>query len=285
MPLSSVYVFRPMTTVLPRMSLNLSTGGLTQSSTHPVCKGATAIGGSPASFPVTRKWEYVVNRWLPFSAGYTTAVKPSSRIYDSHIHAHGSHAETPAMRSVVVSGEGSDACVGAGRDVGVVATLHAAKSDAPPRTAPKAYASRSSRRRVNRSFLTPARSCAECASVAMAGMWCAAHDGSAFADTARRRVLPARPGVSLVLHCIRMPAKNPRVNVVLERPIYDALGRLARRDGTTLSTKARDLLREALETYEDLGLAEMAEERLRTLEVSKLMSHAEVWKNPPGRKR
>ncbi len=82
-----------------------------------------------------------------------------------------------------------------------------------------------------------------------------------------------------------MPAKNPRVNVVLERPIYDALGRLARRDGTTLSTKARDLLREALETYEDLGLAEMAEERLRTLEVSKLMSHAEVWKNPPGRKR
>ncbi len=72
---------------------------------------------------------------------------------------------------------------------------------------------------------------------------------------------------------------------MLERPIYDALGRLARRDGTTLSTKARDLLREALETYEDLGLAEMAEERLRTLEVSKLMSHAEVWKNPPGRKR
>src|SRR6266540_38583 len=96
---------------------------------------------------------------------------------------------------------------------------------------------------------------------------------------------PAPPWcvTSATLH--RMPAKNPRVNVVLERPIYDALGRLARRDGTTLSTKARDLLREALETYEDLGLAEMAEERLRTLEVSKLMSHAEVWKNPPGRKR
>src|SRR5436190_14544 len=36
-------------------------------------------------------------------------------------------------------------------------------------------------------------------------------------------------GASLVVHWPAMPAKNPRVNVVLERPMYDALGRLARR--------------------------------------------------------
>lgn len=74
-----------------------------------------------------------------------------------------------------------------------------------------------------------------------------------------------------------MPAKNPRVNVVLERPVYDALGRLARRDGATLSTKARDLLREALETYEDIGLAAIAEERMAGFSRSQTLAHADVW--------
>jgi predicted DNA-binding protein len=82
-----------------------------------------------------------------------------------------------------------------------------------------------------------------------------------------------------------MPAKNPRVNVVLERPVYDALGRLARHDGTTLSTKARDLLREALERYEDVGLAELAEERLRTLDRSGLVPHSQVAKALRSRRR
>ncbi len=75
-----------------------------------------------------------------------------------------------------------------------------------------------------------------------------------------------------------MPAKNPRVNVVLERPLYDALGRIARRDGASLSTKARDLLRDALETYEDLGLARIAEERERTLDRSSGLTHDQVWR-------
>ena len=51
-----------------------------------------------------------------------------------------------------------------------------------------------------------------------------------------------------------MPAKNPRVNVVLERPLYEAFSRVAKRDGASLSLKAKDLLRDALETYEDLAL-------------------------------
>ena len=75
-----------------------------------------------------------------------------------------------------------------------------------------------------------------------------------------------------------MPAKNPRVNVVLERPLYDALGRLARREGASLSTKARDLLRDALETHEDLALAEIAAQRERALDRSKALSHAAVWR-------
>src|SRR5439155_21459943 len=82
-----------------------------------------------------------------------------------------------------------------------------------------------------------------------------------------------------------MPTKNPRVNVVLERPLYDALGRLARREGSSLSTKARDLIRGALETYEDLALAKVAEERERTLVRSAALTHDEVWRGGRGQKR
>ena len=82
-----------------------------------------------------------------------------------------------------------------------------------------------------------------------------------------------------------MPAKNPRVNVVLERPLYDAIGRLARREGTSLSTKARDLLRDALETQEDLGLGEIAAERERTLDRAASLTHEAVWRASRVKKR
>ena len=90
-------------------------------------------------------------------------------------------------------------------------------------------------------------------------------------------------GASLVVHFTEMPAKNPRVNVVLERPVYDALGRLARREGASLSTKARDLLRQALETHEDFELAALAEERAQTLNTAAGLTHEQVWR--PSRKK
>ena len=76
-----------------------------------------------------------------------------------------------------------------------------------------------------------------------------------------------------------MPAKNPRVNVVLERPLYEALSRVAKRDGASLSLKATDLLRDALETHEDLALGRIAEERARTFDRSRALSHREVWQS------
>jgi transcriptional antiterminator Rof (Rho-off) len=74
-----------------------------------------------------------------------------------------------------------------------------------------------------------------------------------------------------------VPAKNPRVNIVLERPLHASLIRLARRDGTSVSVKARDLLREALESQEDAALARMAERREKTLDPARGLSHDEVW--------
>jgi hypothetical protein len=74
-----------------------------------------------------------------------------------------------------------------------------------------------------------------------------------------------------------MPAKNPRINVVLEKPLYEAIERLATKEGISLSTKARDLIREALEIEEDIALSEFAEIRERSLAKSKLLNHNEVW--------
>jgi hypothetical protein len=82
-----------------------------------------------------------------------------------------------------------------------------------------------------------------------------------------------------------MPAKNPRVNVVLERPLYDALGRVARQDGASLSTKARDLLRDALELREDAGLLEIAEERAGSFDPKTALTHDQVFGRAQRRKR
>jgi hypothetical protein len=74
-----------------------------------------------------------------------------------------------------------------------------------------------------------------------------------------------------------MPVKNPRINVVLERPLYAAIEKLAARDGVSLSLKARDLMKVALETEEDIALSTLAERRERTFSRSKALSHDEVW--------
>jgi len=74
-----------------------------------------------------------------------------------------------------------------------------------------------------------------------------------------------------------MPTKNPRVNVVLETPLYNSVEHLAKRDGVSLSLKVRDLIREALEMEEDVALAVLAEKRERTFSKTKSLKHAEVW--------
>lgn len=74
-----------------------------------------------------------------------------------------------------------------------------------------------------------------------------------------------------------MPAKNPRVNVVLEPPVYRGVQRLARRDGVSLSLEVRDLVREALQLREDVLLAEAAEAREKTFSRGKALSHEATW--------
>ncbi len=78
-----------------------------------------------------------------------------------------------------------------------------------------------------------------------------------------------------------MPTKNPRVNVVLEKPLYEALLEIAERDNVSLSTKIRDLVREALETNEDLALVQFAEEREATFKRGAALCHEQAWSSQP----
>jgi hypothetical protein len=74
-----------------------------------------------------------------------------------------------------------------------------------------------------------------------------------------------------------MPAKNPRVNVVLEKPLYNALHDLAEDEGVSMSMLMRDLVKEALELREDRALADLAAEREKNFDRRKALSHDEVW--------
>ena len=74
-----------------------------------------------------------------------------------------------------------------------------------------------------------------------------------------------------------MPAKNPRVNIVLDPLLYAALGKMAERDGVSMSLEARDLIKEALEAKEDIYWDIVASDRGRTYSAKKSVSHKDLW--------
>ena len=74
-----------------------------------------------------------------------------------------------------------------------------------------------------------------------------------------------------------MPAKNPRINVVLDQPLFNNVKFLAEKDGVSLSTKVRDLLKDAMEVQEDICLADIAEKRESTLDEKEIVSHEDTW--------
>jgi hypothetical protein len=74
-----------------------------------------------------------------------------------------------------------------------------------------------------------------------------------------------------------MPTKMPRLNVVLEKPLYMAVVRLAKKDSVSLSLKARDLIKEAIEFMEDAYWTKKAHERGKTFSRKKALPHKKVW--------
>jgi len=75
-----------------------------------------------------------------------------------------------------------------------------------------------------------------------------------------------------------MATKNPRLNVVLEPSLMKGIDHLAKVQGVSLSTMARDLIKEALDTYEDGQWQQIAQKRETTFSSKKSLTHDEVWK-------
>jgi predicted DNA-binding protein len=75
-----------------------------------------------------------------------------------------------------------------------------------------------------------------------------------------------------------MPTKNPRVNIVVEPPLYNVMHDLATSEGVSMSTLARDLIREAIDLREDVALAVFADKRMKSFDRKVALSNEEVWK-------
>jgi predicted DNA-binding protein len=75
-----------------------------------------------------------------------------------------------------------------------------------------------------------------------------------------------------------MPTKKPRLIVTLEPSLYAKVKAISKTNGTTLSLTARDLIREACEDIEDLGLVAMARERLKATGKGTWVRHDQAWK-------
>ena len=74
-----------------------------------------------------------------------------------------------------------------------------------------------------------------------------------------------------------MPARNPRINVLLNEQVYQEVRFLAKKEGVSISNKASDLIKVALEIEEDLILADFADNREKTLDDMPTLSHDNVW--------
>jgi hypothetical protein len=74
-----------------------------------------------------------------------------------------------------------------------------------------------------------------------------------------------------------MATKMPRLNVVLEPPVYFTIVKMAKKEGISLSLKARDLIKEALEFCEDTYWVKQAQIRERTFSHKRALTHKQVW--------
>jgi predicted DNA-binding protein len=75
-----------------------------------------------------------------------------------------------------------------------------------------------------------------------------------------------------------MTTKNPRINVVLEKPVYNAVSKLSRKYKISMSMVIRDMVKEEIENFEDIYLGEIATEREKTLKRNQILTHKEFWK-------
>ena len=75
-----------------------------------------------------------------------------------------------------------------------------------------------------------------------------------------------------------MPTTNPRVNVVLDKDLYENVKQQAKAQGISLSLKIRDLVAQALNMSEDKYWLQKANKRRDGFKKTEALTHNEVWK-------
>ena len=75
-----------------------------------------------------------------------------------------------------------------------------------------------------------------------------------------------------------MSTKNPRVMVVLEPALNKWLKKTAKKQGVSVSTIIRDIIRDRYLETEDEHLIREGESRLETFDRDKAVSHDDAWK-------
>ena len=77
-----------------------------------------------------------------------------------------------------------------------------------------------------------------------------------------------------------MAEKNPRINITIDAEEAKILALLAKKRGKSVAGVAKELIFEALELQEDLGLARLSDARIEAAKKKKqqLISHDDVWK-------
>jgi metal-responsive CopG/Arc/MetJ family transcriptional regulator len=73
-----------------------------------------------------------------------------------------------------------------------------------------------------------------------------------------------------------MPTKNARINVVVEKPLYALIDEISKQRGISKSMLIRDLVIQAIDLREDQALSRFADERAKSFDRSKALTHEEV---------
>lgn len=76
-----------------------------------------------------------------------------------------------------------------------------------------------------------------------------------------------------------MATKHPRINVVAEPDMYYAIKKMSKKKGISMSSATHELIREALELYEDMYWVKLAEERDKNFDRKKAIRHKDFWKD------
>ena len=78
-----------------------------------------------------------------------------------------------------------------------------------------------------------------------------------------------------MIHFLSMPTIKKRINITVDDQTHEALSKLSKQRGASVSSIGLDLIEQALEFQEDVYFSDIADKRLTKKE--KRVSHKKAW--------